>query len=271
MKSQSLHQFRIYGLNRIQHILCFNMLIVCRLPSSGTIDYLLCITKPFYKFTISLSKIKTTTIHNVFSVYNRLFSHFEQSIARLCCKRVPWKKAMLHALKAGIQKLSVYYKSTEEAHSSLYAIGTILAPQYKLKFFQTPEWQGEVEFKGDLSTWPEIYEKSLHHHLKEYSKHQPERQVLPSQRNAIVETEDKMTSLLAEDQPLIPPTQKVTGWQEELKRYLNLGAGVERLFSTARDICHYRRGSLNETTIQNLMMLRCLSQFDIKVESDEEI
>lgn len=27
------------------------------------------------------------------------------------------------------------------------------------------------------------------------------------------------------------------------------GAGVERLFSSARDICHYRRGSLNTTTI----------------------
>ena len=28
-----------------------------------------------------------------------------------------------------------------------------------------------------------------------------------------------------------------------------IGAGVERLFSSARDVCHYRRGSLNTTTI----------------------
>lgn len=179
------------------------------------IDYPLFITKSFYKFTIGLSKIKTTTIHNVFSVYSRLFSHFEQSIARLRRKRVPWKKAMLHALEARMQKLSVYYKSTEEAHGSLYAIGTILAPQYKLKFFQTPEWQDEVAFEGDLSTWPEIYEKSLHHHLEEYSKHQPERQMLPCQRNTMVETEDEMTSLLTEDQPSTPSIRKVTGWQEE--------------------------------------------------------
>lgn len=40
------------------------------------------------------------------------------------------------------------------------------------------------------------------------------------------------------------------------------GAGVERLFSSARDICHYRRGSLNTTTIQDLMMLRCMTRFD---------
>ncbi|KAJ5368485.1 uncharacterized protein N7496_008245 [Penicillium cataractarum] len=27
------------------------------------------------------------------------------------------------------------------------------------------------------------------------------------------------------------------------------GAGVERLFNSARDVCHYRRGRLNETAI----------------------
>ncbi|CAG8388046.1 unnamed protein product, partial [Penicillium salamii] len=27
------------------------------------------------------------------------------------------------------------------------------------------------------------------------------------------------------------------------------GVKIERLFNTARDICHYRRGSLNKTTI----------------------
>jgi len=46
------------------------------------------------------------------------------------------------------------------------------------------------------------------------------------------------------------------------------GAGVERLFNSARDICHYRRGSLNATTIQDLMMFRCISKFDLEVEED---
>ena len=46
------------------------------------------------------------------------------------------------------------------------------------------------------------------------------------------------------------------------------GAGVERLFNSARDICHYRRGSLNPTTIQDIMMFRCISSFDIE---DEEL
>lgn len=46
------------------------------------------------------------------------------------------------------------------------------------------------------------------------------------------------------------------------------GAGVERLFNSARDICHYRRGSLNATTIQDLMIFRCISRFDLEIEED---
>ncbi|EED15747.1 conserved hypothetical protein [Talaromyces stipitatus ATCC 10500] len=48
------------------------------------------------------------------------------------------------------------------------------------------------------------------------------------------------------------------------------GAGVERLFNSARDICYYQRGSLNSTTIQDLMMFQCISKFNIKVEDDRE-
>jgi hypothetical protein len=41
---------------------------------------------------------------------------------------------------------------------------------------------------------------------------------------------------------------------------------VERLFNSARDICHYRRGSLKSKTIQDLMMFMCTSRFQIESE-----
>jgi hypothetical protein len=44
------------------------------------------------------------------------------------------------------------------------------------------------------------------------------------------------------------------------------GAGVERLFNSARDICHYRRGSLHEVTIQDLMMYMCSEKFTLEGE-----
>jgi hypothetical protein len=96
------------------------------------INYLLNITYPFYKWTTGLSKIKNITIHNVFRVYNKLFDHFETSIRQLERKRIPWKQGMLCALHAGKEKLTIYYAKTKQIHGNLYAIGTILTPQYKL-------------------------------------------------------------------------------------------------------------------------------------------
>ena len=44
------------------------------------------------------------------------------------------------------------------------------------------------------------------------------------------------------------------------------GAGVERLFNSARDVCHYRRGRLNSSTIQDLMMYKCTTRFEMEDE-----
>ncbi|KAJ5378258.1 uncharacterized protein N7496_005667 [Penicillium cataractarum] len=41
------------------------------------------------------------------------------------------------------------------------------------------------------------------------------------------------------------------------------GSGVERLFNSARDICHYRRGSLKPQTIKELMLFMCIIKFDL--------
>jgi hypothetical protein len=42
------------------------------------------------------------------------------------------------------------------------------------------------------------------------------------------------------------------------------GAGVERLFNSARDICHYRRGLLQPKTIQDIMLWMCTTRFDLQ-------
>ncbi|KAJ5108250.1 hypothetical protein N7456_004925 [Penicillium angulare] len=43
--------------------------------------------------------------------------------------------------------------------------------------------------------------------------------------------------------------------REDLLSVPATGAGLERLFNSARDICYYCRGSLHEATIQDLMIL----------------
>ncbi|KAJ5552060.1 hypothetical protein N7513_000008 [Penicillium frequentans] len=42
-----------------------------------------------------------------------------------------------------------------------------------------------------------------------------------------------------------------------------IGAGIKRLFNSTRDIYHYRRGSLQSSTIQDLIMFRYILNFEI--------
>lgn len=72
------------------------------------------------------------TIHLVFSIYNKLFSHLEKSIWQLQRKKVIWKQLMLAALHVAKKKLSQYYSMTDQIDSDLYTISTIITPQQKL-------------------------------------------------------------------------------------------------------------------------------------------
>ena len=49
------------------------------------------------------------------------------------------------------------------------------------------------------------------------------------------------------------------------------GAGVERLFNCARDICHYRRGQLKPDTIKGLILYHFSSKFELKQAQIEMI
>ncbi|KAJ5249580.1 hypothetical protein N7524_011896 [Penicillium chrysogenum] len=248
------------------------------------IGYLLWITQPFFKFTTALSKTKDVTIHLVFKIYNNLFEHLDGSIAQLQRKKVPWKQNMLTAPKAARQKLRDYYAKTEDMHGHLYAIGSILAPDTKLQFFSGPKWE---------NNWRGIYRQSIGEYFEPYKQSLAETQEsAQAQSSNMVNSEidilpngpshrppgqrDELKQYLESDTIRISPR---TFWKENQQRYPALtnlardilsipatGAGVERLFNSARNICNYRRWSLNASTIQELMMFMCTSKFDVEEE-----
>ncbi|KAG2000826.1 hypothetical protein GB937_010790 [Aspergillus fischeri] len=266
------------------------------------IDYLLAITQPFFMFTTTLSKTKDITVHTIFGIYNKLFSHLERSMAQLARKKVNWKAVMLSALKQAKLKLSEYYSMTNDIHDDLYAIGTILAPQNKLHFFSTKEWE---------PCWRVRYRKSLEDYLVPYQQrysdtqpisngHSPADQIsdidmlitsatsFQPQTNAHSElTRYLGSSMLPSPISHVSFTYHISRhssdprlfWKDQQHEYPILaslardvlttpatGSGVERLFNSARDICHYRRGSLKPNTIKDLMMSMCTSRFDIESE-----
>ena len=72
---------------------------------------------------------------------------------------------MLYSLKAGRDKLKFYYTKTVEIYDNLYAIRTILAPQYKLQFFSGGEYSDDIEsraiYKAYLKRFLEPYQKPI--------------------------------------------------------------------------------------------------------------
>jgi hypothetical protein len=173
------------------------------------IDYLLSLTQPFYYYTTCLSKTKETTIHSVFAIYNLLFDHLEKSIAQLARKKVKWKTTMLSALKHAKQKLSDYYAATDEVFGDLYAIATIIAPQYKLQFFSGKNWGAKFRTQ---------YRKSIEKYFQPYQQRYLEAraaQPVSHVQSSAAHVSD-LDMALASQLPLQPETDT----NDELTRYL---------------------------------------------------
>jgi hypothetical protein len=181
------------------------------------VDYLLCITQPFWKFTTGLSKTKNVTIHNVFRVYNRLFDHLDTSIRQLQRKKVPWKRSMLQALYGGKEKLKAYYRKTEEIHGNLYAIGTILAPKHKLQFFSSREY-------GNDKASQKRYKDYLQQYIQPYREQLPN---LAAPNACIMRRNDDETEELFDDDDqsdtVVRTIRQNTNIDDELVRYLDSG------------------------------------------------
>ncbi|OQD93269.1 hypothetical protein PENVUL_c191G06382 [Penicillium vulpinum] len=246
------------------------------------IDYLLQITRPFFDYTTELSKTKEVTTHLVFKIYNALFDHFFEAEALLKRKRVPWKSDMLKALIAGRLKLDEYYSQTDNLKGHIYAVGTMLAPNSRFQFFLSDNWEPH---------WRDTYRKSFQELLIPYqerltmnqgSTNTPTIASSSSRLNMMLKSDkisakpagDEMTQYLDSDLIDIEPLQF---WRENQSRFPAIallardilsipatGAGVERLFNTARDVCHYRRGRLKSETIEELMLFLCATRFNIK-------
>ncbi|KAJ9481691.1 hypothetical protein VN97_g11775 [Penicillium thymicola] len=234
-------------------------------------------------------------IHSVFSIYNELFSHLDDVEELLERKAVPWKKRMLHALQAGRVKLSKYYKASDtESFGTVYAIATILCPSKKLRFFEGDDCKEKNE-KGEEIHWMSIYRDKLRKEFDQYQKRIiPQKE--PSQAQVSQEIDEEELDFMMDSHAALQgeveqPEDEITRylakgltkgkprvfWKEHEHEYPVLaamardilatpasGAGVERLFNYARDVCHYRRGQLKPETIRSLMLHLFASKFEFQ-------
>jgi hypothetical protein len=119
---------------------------------------------------------------------------------------------MLNALEAAKDKLSTYYGNTTQEHGYLYAMGTILAPQYKLQFFSDESWAD-----NDYA-WRQKY----HNHLQDYLK--PYEQLISN--NPLASTLQSQPVHTSELDILLAPIESIRSTacpEDELAKYLNSG------------------------------------------------
>jgi ribosomal protein S15P/S13E len=182
------------------------------------VDYLLCITQPFFKFTTALSKSKDITIHLIFSIYNKLFSHLEASEEQLHQKSTPWKKIMLQALQASREKLSEYYKMTDyKCYGDIYAIIMILAPSKKLCFFKTKDCQGDIDYARQYCG---RLEEEFWRYKRQLSDNNSS--PLPRASAGLLNTVDEI-EMLCDSQNILQPEEPQGNNDDKLDRYLAKG------------------------------------------------
>jgi hypothetical protein len=184
------------------------------------VDYLLSIMKPFFDATNILSKTQDVSVHHVFSIYNRMFTHLEEAEKKLKYKAIPWKKRMLRALRGAKGKLSKYYSATgTESFGRVYAIATILCPSKKLRYFDSDEWKGEDE-DGQPIDFMKIYRDALQKEFTQYQQRFAPQVLLGDIEAAQGAMENPLDSWV-DSQPTVQAEMEQP--EDEITRYLAKG------------------------------------------------
>ena len=131
------------------------------------LDYLIEISRPFALCTKLIGQTKGPSIHLVYAFFTTIFDLIERAIQKLQRKRLPWKTAMLTALKAALKKLEKYYGWTVDYIGDLYGFGVLLHPGIKDTFWENSSWSKD-------QAWVDEYWRKLERlWRKEYYRRVP--------------------------------------------------------------------------------------------------
>ncbi|KAJ9482154.1 hypothetical protein VN97_g11287 [Penicillium thymicola] len=205
-------------------------------------------------------------------IYNLLFEHIERSKIQLPRKRVVWKKEMLTSLEASHSKLSEYYEQTDHMRGHIYAVCTMLSPDSRFQFFLSDDWADTKELRDQYrvafrEALVPIQERLTSASASAQGPYGPisgstPRSYLHKNHNLVrtQKSHSKVTPGLVVDELTqyldgnVTDSELLSFWRDNQFRFPAIaalardvlaipatGAGVERLFNTARDVCHYRR------------------------------
>ncbi|KAK9847933.1 hypothetical protein MYU51_017407 [Penicillium brevicompactum] len=220
-------------------------------------------------------------LQSTFDDFCRVYNHVDLQLSEEEWRQVEYLLPITQPLFSFTNEVS-----NNDVGDDLYQIATIMAPRNMIEISQKPEWEPK---------WAPRYRKSLEKYLipyeKRYLQSHPMRDSVSSAAQVsnlewMVSTaqssesqpsvDDELRRYLGSCTRLINPRLFWKDHESELPILASLardvlstpasGAGVERLFNSTRDICHFRRESLKPKTIQDLMMMMCTTRFDVESE-----
>ncbi|KAJ5378362.1 hypothetical protein N7509_011481 [Penicillium cosmopolitanum] len=193
---------------------------------------------PFFDYTTELSKTKDVITYLIFKLYNILFNHLEQA------------KKQLKPLDAGYNKLRIHYAQTDHIRGHIFAVSTMLTRLLDNQSTPNPQTQPTSTLR--LS------------------------KMLSGNQRATKPTDDEVSQYLDGDLIKIKPLQY---WRKNQSRFPAIiqltrdilsipatGVGVKRLFNTARNICHYRRGQAETKELEQYFSLQEIKAYPEEVE-----
>jgi hypothetical protein len=114
------------------------------------VKYVIEVLRPFWYWTLWMSKRHTVTLHHFLTVYNDMFDPMDGVMQALANKKTKWKEHLFFAVKCARQKLSKYYTKVTPTTGMLRSTAHILDPFGKLRSFSN--WDKGMDINPEDET-----------------------------------------------------------------------------------------------------------------------
>jgi len=133
------------------------------------VRYVIEVLRPFWYWTLWMSKRHTFTLHQVITVYNDMFDHMAGVMRALAKKKTQWKEDIFFAVKLARRKLSKYYAEVTPTTGMLLISAHILDPFRKLRSFRKWDRGIDINPQNESSYTTQYQEAFLKYVGNEYS------------------------------------------------------------------------------------------------------
>lgn len=127
------------------------------------VAYVICLLRPFMKWTKAISTTKGASIHVTFQAYNNLFDHLSDREEEAKGAGTEWTTTIEKACAAASDKLAEYYSKTYEPHGRIYSVAFVLDPARRMLALRGSSWEPE-----DIAKFRELvlefYDQNYRHY-----------------------------------------------------------------------------------------------------------